>query len=314
MRYKNGSTTTDYYFVCNWRGDVIRIYDGTGAVVANYNYDAWGGVISVTDSTGTAITDSTHIANVNPIRYRGYYFDSETGLYYLKSRYYDPAVKRFINTDGYVSTGQGVLGNNMFAYCGNNPICRSDNSGSSWQDVKNFVGRAWNKAKSWASRTFGSGTIIKGEHKKINGKSQNAIVTIENGRKETVVLESGDTTKPISGYFNATVAETPSFSAGIKLNFSNVCLDFSVGFTSVNICGTHSSGNFAESFSIGADLSSHTISGTYSAIAKWDSALSDSEYITVSINTLEALAVYYFTSSQAVGQPTVLPRRVPTYA
>ena len=99
VRHKNGSTTTDYYFVCNWRGDVIRIYDGTGAVVANYNYDAWGNVISVTDANGAAITDSTHIANVNPLRYRGYYFDSETGFYYVSSRYYDPEIGRWINAD-----------------------------------------------------------------------------------------------------------------------------------------------------------------------------------------------------------------------
>ena len=135
VRYKNGSTTTDYYFVCNWRGDVIRIYDGAGAVVANYNYDAWGNVISVTDANGTAITDSTHIANVNPLRYRGYYYDSETGLYYLQSRYYDPVVKRFINADGYVSTGTGALGYNMFAYCGNNPANRVDLTGQFWKEL-----------------------------------------------------------------------------------------------------------------------------------------------------------------------------------
>jgi len=58
----------------------------------------------------------------NPYRYRGYRYDTETGLYYLQSRYYDPGAKRFVNADGYVSTGQGVLGNNMFAYCGNNPV------------------------------------------------------------------------------------------------------------------------------------------------------------------------------------------------
>ena len=130
VRYKNGSTTTDYYFVCNWRGDVIRIYDGAGAVVANYNYDAWGNVISVTDANGAAITDSTHIANVNPLRYRGYYYDSETGLYYLQSRYYDPVVKRFINADGYVSTGLGFLGYSMFVYCNNCPPTLSDIKGS----------------------------------------------------------------------------------------------------------------------------------------------------------------------------------------
>ena len=137
-------------------------------------------------------------------------------------------------------------------------------------------------------------------------------MSIEKGKKKTVVWESGDTTKPISGYLNATAAETPSFSVGIKLNFSDVCLDVSVGFTGANICGTRSSGNFAESFSIGADLNNYTISGTYSAIAKWDSALSDAEYITVSINALEALAVYYYLNSpQMVGQPTAFPRKVP---
>ena len=99
VRYKNGSTTTDYYFVCNWRGDVIRIYDGAGAVVANYNHDVWGNVSSVTDANGAAITDSTHIANVNPLRYRGYYYDSETGFYYVSSRYYDPEIGRWINAD-----------------------------------------------------------------------------------------------------------------------------------------------------------------------------------------------------------------------
>jgi len=66
---------------------------------------------------------------VNPFRYRGYYYDTETGLYYLQSRYYDPEIGRFINADGLVSTGQGVLGNNMFAYCENNWVNFSDPSG-----------------------------------------------------------------------------------------------------------------------------------------------------------------------------------------
>ena len=76
-----------------------------------------------------AITSSTHIANVNPIRYRGYYYDTETSLYYLKSRYYDPQVKRFLNADGNVATGQGIVGNNMFAYCINNPVIYADYEG-----------------------------------------------------------------------------------------------------------------------------------------------------------------------------------------
>ena len=155
VRYKNGSTTTDYYFVCNWRGDVIRIYDGAGAVVANYNYDAWGNVISVTDANGATITDSTHIANVNPLRYRGYYFDSEIGLYYLQSRYYDPVVKRFINADSLVGANKDILGNNVFAYCSNNPVNYSDPTGHGI--VKNAI--------KWISKK-----IIRPIIKKVKGK------------------------------------------------------------------------------------------------------------------------------------------------
>ena len=135
VRYKNGSTTTDYYFVCNWRGDVIRIYDGAGTVVANYNYDAWGNVISVTDANGAAITDSTHIANVNPLRYRGYYYDSESGLYYISARYYDPCSKRIINSDNSMlssASPETLFDKNYFAYCDNNPVSRTDGSGEFW--------------------------------------------------------------------------------------------------------------------------------------------------------------------------------------
>lgn len=129
IRYKNGDNINDYYFVCNWRGDVTEIYDSTGALAASYSYDAWGKVVSVKDASGTAITSSTHIANVNPIRYRGYYYDTETSLYYLKNRYYDPQVKRFLNADGYVQTGDGLYDKNMFAYCLNNPVNSNDPTG-----------------------------------------------------------------------------------------------------------------------------------------------------------------------------------------
>ena len=101
---------------------MIKILTSGGATAAWYEYDAWGNVVSVGGNAS--------IANLNPIRYRGYYYDAETGFYYLNSRYYDPEVCRFINADGYTSTGQGLLGNNMFAYCLNNPISNVDSSGS----------------------------------------------------------------------------------------------------------------------------------------------------------------------------------------
>ena len=126
---------THYYFLKNLQGDVVALVNMQGDIAARYTYDAWGDIVSVTDENGNAITDQNHVANRNPIRYRGYYYDTESGLYYLNSRYYDPVTGRFVNADGYVSTGQDITGFNMFAYCGNNPVNRADSSGESWWSV-----------------------------------------------------------------------------------------------------------------------------------------------------------------------------------
>jgi RHS repeat-associated protein len=132
LRYStnNGSTFTKYYYVLNLQGDVVKLIDASGTTIANYAYSAYGEILAITDANGTAITSSTHVANINPLRYRGYYYDTETGFYYLQSRYYDPVIGRFINADSYASTGQGILGTNMFAYCNNNPISFTDPAGT----------------------------------------------------------------------------------------------------------------------------------------------------------------------------------------
>ena len=122
MKYNN----TLYYYVLNAQGDVVRIVNSSRSVVASYTYDPWGKIIS---SSGT-------LADINPLRYRGYYYDSETGFYYLQSRYYDPEIGRFINADSYASTdATGLLSTNMFAYCENDPVNRSDPSGEFWNIV-----------------------------------------------------------------------------------------------------------------------------------------------------------------------------------
>ena len=111
-----------YYYVLNLQGDVIGLINTSGTYVAQYAYDAWGKVIS---SSGT-------LADINPLRYRGYYYDSETGFYYLGSRYYDPAIKRFINADEAtvaVADNASLSDKNLFAYCDNNPVSRKDANG-----------------------------------------------------------------------------------------------------------------------------------------------------------------------------------------
>ena len=117
---------TLYYYVLNLQGDVVRIVNSSGTSWGIYRYDAWGNILYQTDN---------EVLNANPLRYRGYYFDSETELYYLQSRYYDPQVGRFINADMYVATGLGVLGHNMFAYCNSNPINLLDIMGSEPDDA-----------------------------------------------------------------------------------------------------------------------------------------------------------------------------------
>ena len=121
---KNG--TTPYYFRKNLQGDIVALLDSYGFVVVRYYYDAWGNH-KVYNASGVEITDTTHIGHLNPIRYRGYYYDTEFGFYYLKSRYYDPAVGRFISQDDVdYADCEAINGLNLYAYCNNDPVNRFD--------------------------------------------------------------------------------------------------------------------------------------------------------------------------------------------
>ena len=135
-----------FYYVKNLQGDVTAIVDGNGTVLVRYKYDAWGAVSSTVTAGLTGL--SSYIAYNNPFRYRGYYYDGETGFYYLNSRYYDPEIGRFLNGDAYVSTGQGPTGYNMYVYCGNNPILREDDGGTLWNLIAGAIGAAVGAVRS----------------------------------------------------------------------------------------------------------------------------------------------------------------------
>ncbi len=130
-RYSDGEKNV-FYAVTNTRGDVIELRAASGGIYAKYVYDSWGKCIAVTNSSGAACSVNT-VAVQNSIRYRGYVYDHETGLYYLQSRYYDPETGRFLNADDaeYIGYSGEKLSYNAFAYCENNAVCWLDYSGYS---------------------------------------------------------------------------------------------------------------------------------------------------------------------------------------
>ena len=124
-----------YYYEKNLQGDITAIYDGNGNKKAEYVYDAWG--------NHTIVTDVDGIGTLNPFRYRGYYYDTETGLYYLNSRYYDPQTGRFINADDINNLGvcSDLDDKNLYAYCDNSPVDREDD-GEFWHILAGAVAGA----------------------------------------------------------------------------------------------------------------------------------------------------------------------------
>ena len=116
-----------YYLITNTRGDIIETRNGDGNVNAKFVYDAWGKLISVTNASGTPLASDSFAYQIS-LKYRGYVYDNETGLYYLQSRYYDPETGRFLNADDveYIGVSGTVLGYNAFAYCENNAVNDSD--------------------------------------------------------------------------------------------------------------------------------------------------------------------------------------------
>ena len=136
FQYNNGRPVgfvykdVQYFYITNLSGDIVGITDDGGNQIAGYSYDEWGKLLSITTAE-EGNEEQQKIAELNPLRYRGYYYDNETGYYYLQSRYYDPELGRFISADGfeYIDT-DGKYRTNAYAYCLNNPIAYADPSGT----------------------------------------------------------------------------------------------------------------------------------------------------------------------------------------
>lgn len=196
---------TSYFYLTNIQGDIIGIYDANGNVVVEYTYDSWGKLISITGS----LADTIGVKN--PLRYRGYYYDTETSLYYLQARYYDPDTGRFISADALLVAGNDYIqGMNRYAYCYNNPVMYSDPSGYSLKDtVKEIIcntGVAFLEERGWTlaakmfehafwggGKNFGLETslLMISEIKKSSGFSNELKLTIMNNISNNTLVNQG---------------------------------------------------------------------------------------------------------------------------
>ena len=296
-RTANG-TDTEYFYVKNLPGDILKVITATGTEAATYTYDAWGKLLT---STGD-------MADVNPMRYRGYFYDTETGLYYLKSRYYDPEVSRFINPDAFVSSGTSVASYNMMVYCDNNPINRIDPAGMFWREIGDFFSKTWNGLKTWAKSAFGaeSSTIATISEIEIPIIPDPSPVTIKTGTKTTQTISKyGDSSKFISVYANKNVTHPArSSSAGININIVDFTANLSLGLDDTGISISASRGNTTSSFGIKLDLSEFKIGFEYSSAVQWDN-ITETAYTNVSASGWAFVAVYLLTTTgQYVPSPS----------
>ena len=132
---------------------MLHIVNASGTPVVSYTYDPYG------KPTVSPTTTNVTLAEVNPLRYRGYVYDSETGFYYLQSRYYDPSVARFINADTQFDSAAAFAGCNLFSYCANSPISLKDSSGCAIETVLDVIGVVFSLAEligspSWSAAGY----------------------------------------------------------------------------------------------------------------------------------------------------------------
>ena len=243
IRYKSSPTATGalYYYVLNAQGDVVGLLNSSGELVVEYKYDPWGKLLETiigVDETDSKYAAYNNMGLRNPLRYRGYIYDRDTGLYYLQSRYYDPAIGRFINADTYTTTdADGLLSTNMFAYCENNPVMGVDPTGE-WVHlaIGAAIGAAVNVATSYINHRIAGEkyTLEEATIDAISGAASGALAASGVGLLGQVV--SNGTISGITYMARCDVTKT-------KMSTSELMKSIAVGAVSGFIGGKGADGN-----------------------------------------------------------------------
>ena len=236
-----------YYYLKNAQGDVTGIVDSDLNVVVEYTYDAWGKLIDTTGSKADTI------GKLNPFLYRGYYYDAETELYYLNSRYYDPVTGRYLNADNVAGAVGSIASHNVFSYCGNNPVNREDPIGRFWNVITGFFTRLLIKslrkvAPKIAKAVFGASSTTVSEIETLQSETNGGLISIKSGRTISKTLQqSGDSSKPISVYSKQVINAPEKNVVGLKLNISKVTLSLNLGPSDTGITFDLNHGNTTDS-------------------------------------------------------------------
>jgi RHS repeat-associated protein len=205
---------TEYGYIRNAQNDIVGLINSAGTQVVAYTYSTWGEVLSITGTLATTLGAK------NPYRYRGYRYDSETGLYYLQSRYYNPQWGRFLNADSITSTSINVLGQNMFIYCNNNPVKSIDPSGKfsinlddiqkglegTAQFIAKIAGAIWGGMVNVAVSVGGLGTYLWNTMNRAN----NIVHDKKVHAKNVMEIGSGRTNSPVP-FRNTRLGNDPKY-------------------------------------------------------------------------------------------------------
>ena len=271
---------TEYFYVKNAQGDVTGLVSASGTRVVTYTYDAWGNLLTTTGSMAATLGAQ------NPLRYRGYVYDTETGLHYLQSRYYNPGWGRFIGTDDVTvlaaSLEKANWDKNLFAYCDNNPVNRSDDSGEFWHFLAGAV----------------VGGVIGGISKIAEGGSiADVFISAVAGAANGVLAASGAglaTSMVLSGAISGASTFISQVLTG-EINLPEVIVDTAVGV----ICGGIA-GSGASSVASGAGGAKQVIDAGKQSVTRVRKALSTTKISRATVVETKKAGRHYLKTTKKV--------------